>query len=82
MTDTTDTTAATTWSLLELDAALRAAWAADTTSPDGSERWSPDNPAWGHCDITALLVNDVFGGDLVLRDRVAAHLGAELPAPA
>ncbi|MCX4829127.1 hypothetical protein OG746_10335 [Streptomyces sp. NBC_01016] len=141
MTDTTDPTAAT-WSLLELDAALRAAWAADTTSPDGAERWAPENPAWGHCDITALLVNDVFGGDLVmgevyltdgaqegfhwwnrlpsgveldltreqfrrgeeiraarikvrppgplkrrwaeylvLRDRVAAHLGAELPAP-
>jgi hypothetical protein len=48
--------------------ALRAAWAADTCSPDDVARagWSPDNPAWGHCDITALIINDLFGGDLVL----------------
>jgi hypothetical protein len=55
------------WSLLDLDRALRASWAADTCSPDDLERfgWQPENPAWGHCDITALIVNDVFGGDLM-----------------
>ncbi|MGY0491991.1 YunG family protein [Streptomyces sp. WG-D5] len=53
------------WSLLDLDAALRSAWSADTTSPDGAHRWSPKNPAWGQCDITALVVNDLFGGDLM-----------------
>lgn len=60
----------------ELEAALKASWAADTCSPDDAERtgWSPENPAWGHCDITALLINDIFGGDLVL-GRVYA--GAE-----
>lgn len=58
----------TVWNLLELDRALRASWAADTCSPDDQERepWSPDNPAWGHCDITALLVHDLFGGDLLV----------------
>ncbi|MFE0178398.1 hypothetical protein ACFWZ2_39430 [Streptomyces sp. NPDC059002] len=47
--------------------ALRASWAADTCSPDDVERapWSADNPAWGHCDITALVVQDLFGGDLL-----------------
>ena len=42
---------------------MRASWAADTCSPDDLARagWHPDNPAWGHCDITALLVNDLFG---------------------
>ena len=47
---------------------LRAAWAADTCSPDDIARsaWSSVNPAWGHCDITALVVNDLFGGDLVM----------------
>lgn len=56
------------WNLLALDKALRASWAADTCSPDDAERapWLPDNAAWGHCDITALIVNDIFGGDLVL----------------
>ncbi|MGW1226721.1 YunG family protein [Streptomyces sp. NPDC001478] len=58
----------TTWNLLDIDRALRASWAADTCSPDDLARrgWQPGNPAWGHCDITALIVNDIFGGDLVV----------------
>jgi hypothetical protein len=54
--------------LLDLDRALRASWAADTCSPDDLERgpWSPENPAWGHCDISALIVHDLFGGDLMV----------------
>ncbi|MGI8310980.1 YunG family protein [Saccharopolyspora hattusasensis] len=58
----------THWNLLVLDKALRASWAADTCSPDDLARagWQPDNPAWGHCDITALIVNDIFGGDLMV----------------
>lgn len=53
--------------LTALSDGLRASWAADTCSPDDVERcpWSPENPAWGHCDITALVVNDFFGGVLV-----------------
>ncbi|MFG2249125.1 hypothetical protein, partial [Spirillospora sp. NPDC048823] len=56
------------WNLLILDKALRASWAPDTCSPDDLARggWQPDNPARGHCDITALIVNDIFGGDLVV----------------
>jgi hypothetical protein len=56
------------WTLSDVEAALRASWAADTCSPDDLDRagWQPDNPAWGHCDITALLINDLFGGDLVV----------------
>ncbi|MFG1796373.1 hypothetical protein [Nocardia sp. NPDC049149] len=56
------------WNLLTIDQALRASWAADTCSPDDIERagWQPSNPAWGHCDITALIVNDIFGGALIL----------------
>jgi hypothetical protein len=54
--------------LTALDRALRVSWAADTCSPDDVARspWHPDNPAWGHCDITALVVNDLFGGSLVV----------------
>ncbi|GGL14490.1 YunG family protein [Mangrovihabitans endophyticus] len=56
------------WSLHDLDRALRASWAADTCSPDDVERagWHADNPAWGHCDITALLLRDVLGGELMV----------------
>ncbi|WP_031511078.1 YunG family protein [Streptomyces megasporus] len=56
------------WSLLGLDRALRSSWAADTCSPSDITRieWTPENPAWGHCDITSLIVNDLLGGDLVV----------------
>jgi hypothetical protein len=64
------------WTLTEIAAALRASWAADTCSPDDVERepWTPANPAWGHCDVTALVVNDIFGGRLVLGE---VHLDGE-----
>ncbi|MFD9908787.1 hypothetical protein [Streptomyces sp. NPDC059063] len=60
--------------LNDITASLRASWAADTCSPDDLERagWSVENPAWGHCDITALVVHDLFGGDLVLGEVRAA----------
>ncbi|KJY42389.1 hypothetical protein VR41_08070 [Streptomyces sp. NRRL B-1568] len=60
--------------LLDLDQALRASWAADTCSPDDQADWRPDNPAWGHCDVTALVVNDIFGGDLMVGE---VHLDGE-----
>ncbi|MFH8931815.1 alpha/beta fold hydrolase [Streptomyces pristinaespiralis] len=62
--------------LTGIENALRASWAADTCSPDDLERagWSGDNPAWGHCDITALVVHDLLGGDLVVGE---VHLGGD-----
>ncbi|WP_234343706.1 YunG family protein [Streptomyces sp. NRRL F-5123] len=78
----------TVLSLLDLDRALRASWAADTCSPDdvAREAWSPGNPAWGHCDISALLVHDLLGGDLVVGevdlagDRQGYHWWNALPS--
>ncbi|CAL9474988.1 hypothetical protein SUDANB106_02943 [Streptomyces sp. enrichment culture] len=56
------------WTLPDIDRALRASWSADTCCPSDGTRiaWSPDNPAWGHCDITSLVVNDLLGGELML----------------
>jgi hypothetical protein len=56
------------WNLLVIERALRSSWAADTCSADDLARagWQPGNPARGHCDITALIVNDLFGGDLMV----------------
>lgn len=63
-------------SLAEIDSAMRASWAADTCSPDDEARvpWTADNPAWGHCDVTALVVHDLLGGDLVMGE---VHLDGE-----
>lgn len=37
--------------------ALRAAWSAESSS-----LWTAENPARGHCGVTALVIQDHFGG--------------------
>ena len=64
------------WSLAEIDSAVRASWAADTCSEDDAARepWTSDNPAWGHCDVTALVIHDLLGGDVLMGE---VHLDGE-----
>ncbi|MFC0601737.1 hypothetical protein ACFFHI_25620 [Streptomyces palmae] len=64
------------WTLAAVEEAIRSSWAADTCSPDDAARapWTPQNPAWGHCDITALVVHDLLGGQLVVGE---VYLGEE-----
>jgi len=46
----------------KLRKAVRASWTRDTSyEPD---RWSDDNPAWGQCAVTALVLQDYLGGEL------------------
>ncbi len=46
-----------------LAGALRAAWCRETSSdPDA---WTPENPAWGQCAVTAVVVRDMLGGEVV-----------------
>ena len=42
---------------------LERAWTRETSSDP--EHWSEENPAWGQCAITALLAQDLFGGQLL-----------------
>lgn len=46
----------------ELEAALRTAWSRDTSAD--AANWSEANRAWGQCAVTALIVQDYFGGAL------------------
>ena len=46
--------------------ALLQCWCADTCAPRMRDKWSPSNPTWGQCSITAFLVQDIFGGAYVL----------------
>lgn len=42
---------------------LERAWSKETSvDPSG---WSAENPAWGQCAITALVIQDLYGGDLL-----------------
>ncbi len=34
-------------------------------SVDSSSKWSLDNPSKGQCGVTALVVNDFFGGEIL-----------------
>lgn len=46
-----------------LQSALERAWSIETSS-----RWLPDNPARGQCSVTALVVQDMLGGEIVKTD--------------
>lgn len=50
----------------ELVLALHQSWSRETSSdPD---KWKQDNPAWGQCAVTALVVQDYLGGEIVWSD--------------
>lgn len=51
---------------------IRSAWSQDTTSPSCQKIWSRENPAQGQCAVTALLIQDLLGGEL-LRTKVPGH---------
>jgi hypothetical protein len=50
---------------------LASQWSADT-SYHASGGWTPTNPSYGQCAITALKIQDLLGGELV---RVSAPYG-------
>ncbi|MEV0785130.1 hypothetical protein AB0I52_19600 [Streptomyces sp. NPDC050423] len=51
--------------LADIEAAVRSSWGADTTTPEYRPRWTPANPARDQCGVTALVLHDLLGGDLV-----------------
>jgi hypothetical protein len=72
------------FTLGELEAAIRDSWCAETSSD--ADGWTPENPAYQHCDVTARVVNDYLGGDVlvcgVIRDgvRIDRHAWNRLPS--
>jgi len=45
--------------------ALRKSWSLQT-----ARQWQADNPALGQCNVTALVIHDLFGGE-ILKTRIA-----------
>ena len=72
--------------LAQIEDAIRASWGLDTADPD--DGWTPENPSRGQCDVTSLVVHDIFGGEIlaagVFRDgeRVESHMWNRLPGGA
>jgi hypothetical protein len=48
-----------------LQAAIRASWSLETCDPTDAAQWTPANPSRGQCAATALVVHDLFGGQLL-----------------
>lgn len=44
----------------EVQGVLRKAWSLVTAS-----QWTANNPAAGQCNVTSLLIHELFGGDLL-----------------
>lgn len=45
--------------------ALNGSWGKDTAYRKDAENWTKDNPALGQCAITALLFNELYGGQII-----------------
>ncbi len=67
----------------DLEHAIRSAWAADTSA---DPEWSEENAARGQCDVTALVVRDFLGGEILLANvvregvRLERHAWNRLPS--
>ena len=55
-------------SLAELESVIRASWSEQTCDPVDLPTWSRANPASGQCAVTALVVQDLLGGDLLIAE--------------
>jgi hypothetical protein len=59
----------TTLTLHDIEEAIRAGWGVEICEdPADVAAWVVDNPAWGQCGPTALVVNDLLGGDLCVAE--------------
>ncbi|NYT94066.1 hypothetical protein [Salinispora sp. H7-4] len=71
--------------LTDIDRAFRASWSAETCDPVDLP-WAATNPARGQCGVTALVLRELIGGELlcavVLRrdgSQQGMHLWNRLP---
>lgn len=51
--------------LTDIDRAVRSSWSAMTCTPEYRDRWTRENPARDQCGVTAMLLNDLLGGELI-----------------
>ncbi|MYW67894.1 hypothetical protein GTY65_28025 [Streptomyces sp. SID8379] len=51
--------------LTHIEQAVRASWDAATCTPEYRARWTRENPARDQCGVTALVLNDLLGGELL-----------------
>jgi hypothetical protein len=57
----------------ELELALRAAWSRETS--EDPDEWSPANPSRGQCAVTALVIRELLGGEILIATVRGEPLG-------
>lgn len=43
---------------------LKKAWCRATAHPSYQKNWTKNNPSYGQCCVTALLIQDLYGGNI------------------
>jgi hypothetical protein len=51
--------------LTAVETAVRRSWSVETCDPADAAQWTGENPALGQCGSTALVVQDLMGGELL-----------------
>jgi hypothetical protein len=59
-------------SLVDIEHVIRSSWSEQTCDPVDLSEWSTDGPARGQCAVTALVVQDLLGGELLLAEVLNA----------
>lgn len=49
----------------DIKKAIIESWDKDTCYPEYADEWTQENPSYGQCAVTALIIQDYFGGDLL-----------------
>lgn len=60
--------------LTDIERAVRSSWSAETCPPESRPCWTKDNPARDQCGVTAMVLNDLLGGELI---RGEVHVEGE-----
>lgn len=60
--------------LTDIERAVRSSWSAETCTPEFRSRWTKVNPARDQCGVTAMVLSDLLGGELI---RGEVHVNGE-----
>ena len=56
--------------LEKVEKAIKKSWCLDTCHPEDRNMWPKKYPSYGHCGITALLIQEIYGGDLACNKKL------------
>ena len=53
------------FTLAGLESAISTSWSLETCDPTDAPLWAPTEPSRGQCAVTALVLHDLLGGELL-----------------